>query len=103
MAKNNKKNKTGILSLVLTILMLVAVIFAIYMLQNKDKNNEKTLSYTDLQKQLENENIEKIEMTTGSTSVKVTLKQEIDENKEIVKDGVKYDKEIINPASTSLA
>ena len=93
MAKNNKKNKTGILSLVLTILMLVAVIFAIYMLQNKDKNNEKTLSYTDLQKQLENENIEKIEMTTGSTSVKVTLKQEIDENKEIVKDGVKYDKD----------
>ena len=93
MAKNNKKNKTGILSLVLTILMLAAVIFAIYMLQNKDKNNEKTLSYTDLQKQLENENIEKIEMTTGSTSVKVTLKQEIDENKEIVKDGVKYDKD----------
>ena len=93
MAKNNKKNKTGMLSLVLTILMLAAVIFAIYMLQNKDKNNEKTLSYTDLQKQLENENIEKIEMTTGSTSVKVTLKQEIDENKEIVKDGVKYDKD----------
>ncbi|MCI9064074.1 MAG: ATP-dependent zinc metalloprotease FtsH [Clostridia bacterium] len=61
------------------------------MIQNKNKDDEKTLAYTDLIKQISAKNIAKIEMTTGSTNIKVTLEKEIKDGK-VVEDGLKYDK-----------
>ena len=51
---------------------------------NKNKDKENTLAYTDLIKQVEAGNIEKIEMTVGSTSLKVKIKNEDEEKKAIV-------------------
>ena len=42
-----------------------------------DKEDEKTVAYTDLIKELSYGNIEKIEMTTGSTTIKVKMKNRI--------------------------
>ena len=88
MAKNNnKKNKNGIWGLIISILIIIVVILSVYMLQIKNKEDETTLAYTDLIKQISAENIAKIEMTTGSTTIKVTLVQEIKDG-EVVKDGL---------------
>ena len=83
--KGNKKNNSkwyiaGIIILILAIIALIAIYF--YMNKNKDKEN--TLAYTDLIKQVEAGNIEKIEMTVGSTSLKVKIKNEDEEKKAIV-------------------
>ena len=93
MANNNsKKNKSGIWSLIISVLILIIAILLIYLIQNKNKEDETTISYTDLIKQISAENIVKIEMTTGITNVKVTLLQEIKDG-EIVEDGIKYEKD----------
>ena len=83
--KGNKKNNSkwyiaGIIILILAIIASIATYF--YMNKNKDKEN--TLAYTDLIKQVEAGNIEKIEMTVGSTSLKVKIKNEDEEKKAIV-------------------
>ena len=49
-------------------------------MQNSQKEDENTLSYTDLIKEISYGNIEKIEMTVGSTTVKVTKKGESEED-----------------------
>ena len=84
-----KKKGFGILAL---IIVLIVVFLAIILLSSKTNKNQddKILPYTDLIKQIASQNIAKVEMTTGSTTVKVTLKKEIDEKGEIVKDGVEY-------------
>ena len=79
-----------IFTLILTI-FIVACIVIITILNKNEPKDEKTLAYTDLIKQVADGNVKKVEMTTGSTSIKVTLKKEIDENGEIVKDGVYID------------
>ncbi len=83
--KGNKKNNSkwyiaGIILLILAIIVSIAIYF--YMDKNKDKEN--TLAYTELIKQVEAGNIEKIEMTVGSTSLKVKIKNEDGEKKAIV-------------------
>ncbi len=83
--KGNKKNNSqwyiaGIIILILAIIASIGTYF--YMNKNKDKEN--TLAYTDLIKQVEAGNIEKIEMTVGSTSLKVKIKNEDEEKKAIV-------------------
>ena len=83
--KGNKKSNSkwyiaGIIILILAIIASIGTYF--YMNKNKDKEN--TLAYTDLIKQVEAGNIEKIEMTVGSTSLKVKIKNEDEEKKAIV-------------------
>ena len=83
--KGNKKSNSkwyiaGIIILILAIIASIGTYF--YMNKNKDKEN--TLAYTDLIKQVEAGNIEKIEMTVGSTSIKVKIKNEDEEKKAIV-------------------
>ena len=89
--KNNGKNKgLEIFTLILTIVIVACIVIITILNKNKPKD-EKTLAYTDLIKQVSEGNVKKVEMTTGSTSIKVTLKKEIDENGEIIKDGVYID------------
>ncbi|MCI8760223.1 MAG: ATP-dependent zinc metalloprotease FtsH [Clostridia bacterium] len=54
------------------------------MMKDKKKEEENTLAYTDLIKELSYGNIEKIEMTVGSTSIKVKQKNVEEEKKAIV-------------------
>lgn len=84
---NNKKNKFGIMSLIIS-LLIVVILVLILVMQNMNKK-DNVLPYTDLIKQVENENVKQIEMITGSSSISIILKSEIDENGEIVEDGKK--------------
>ena len=90
MKKNNNKNKgLGIFVLVLTVVVAcLAVVLFLGKTNNKTEN--KTLAYTDLIKQIAEKNVNKVEMVTGTTSIKVTLKKEIDEKGNIVQGGVEY-------------
>ena len=90
MKKNNNKNKgLGIFALVLTIIVVCLAVVLLSSKTNKKAEN-KTLAYTDLIKQIAEKNVNKIEMVTGTTSIKVTLKKEIDEKGNIVQGGVEY-------------
>ena len=69
--------------------MLVAIVacsilIAIQLIESSN-NKDNVLAYTDLIKQISNQNVEKVEMTTGSTTVKVTLKNKITDSEEKVK------------------
>ena len=83
--KNEKKNKKLMISAV--ILFAIIIILsgaAIYFYTNNKNQDDKILAYTDLIKEMSYGNIEKIEMTVGSTSVKVKVKNIEEEKKSIV-------------------
>ena len=82
---NKNKSKQYWLTALVVILVIVAVaLVGLYFNKNKTKEDEKTLAYTDLIKEMSAGNIEKIEMKTGSTTVKVKLKDEEEEKTTIV-------------------
>lgn len=87
MSKKNQgksNNKKIMWSLLVLVLLVVLSIVAIFVVKNKGNEDDKTLAYTDLIKEMSYGNIEKIEMTVGSTSVKVKVKNEEEEKKSIV-------------------
>ena len=75
--KDNKKEKKLLIGLIilLVILIIATIGTAIYLKQN-DNKEEKELAYTELIKEISYGNIEKVEMTVGSTTVKVKIKNE---------------------------
>lgn len=82
-SKNNQgkdKNKKILLwtLIILLVIFLIAVIIFAVIKDNKDRDNigEDEISYTELIKQINEGNVEKIQMTVGSTTVKVNLKDE---------------------------
>lgn len=78
---DQKKSKNILLGVLIGLLILALVCgIAYYLIQNNKKEDENTLSYTDLIKEISYGNIEKIEMTVGSTTVKVTKKGESEED-----------------------
>ena len=82
---NKNKSKQYWLTTLVVILVIVAVaLVGLYFNKNKTKEDEKTLAYTDLIKEMSAGNIEKIEMKTGSTTVKVKVKNEEEEKTSIV-------------------
>ena len=85
---DNKKNKKGnglILIYIITALVLVVLLgISIYYLKKESEKDDKTLAYTDLIKEMSYGNIEKIEMTVGSTSLKIKMKDNEEEKKAIV-------------------
>ena len=82
---NNKQNnkKQYILLVVLVGLMVALAIAIFFIIINNDKADEKELSYTELIDAINQENVEKIEMTVGSTTVKVKLK-DVEEEKNCI-------------------
>ena len=82
--KNNKKDK--IYYTIFAIVVLVAGIIITFALLNNNKNNEndKEISYTELITKIDENAVEKIEMTVGSTSIKVKLKNDDEEKNAIV-------------------
>ena len=77
--KNDKKKKQKQMYVMITIGVIIALGVAVFILmQVNQKNNdeEKNMAYTDLITQINEETVESLEMTVGSTSVKVKLKNE---------------------------
>ena len=77
--KDKSKKKSEVLLNTLITIFTIAIIVLIGFLAyqyNKDKNSdENKLAYTDLVKEIQAGNVEKIEMTTGSMSLKVKIKR----------------------------
>ena len=87
MENNNnkpKKEKLILLLSILAVLILILVGMMIFYITKNQNSDDKTLAYTDLIKEMSYGNIEKIEMTVGSTSVKVKIKNNDTEKKAIV-------------------
>ncbi len=84
--KNNKNNKKTLMisTCILIVIIILLSGIAIYFLTNNKNKDDKTLAYTDLIKEISYGNIEKIEMTVGSTSIKVKVKDVEEEKHSIV-------------------
>ena len=75
--EKRKKHLLGALIVILTAILATIVIYSFVKQDNDEgKLKENEIGYTDLIKQIDDGNIEKVKMTVGSTSVKVTLKGE---------------------------
>lgn len=78
--EKNEKRKRLLLGTLIIILIAILATIVIYSFVKQDKDEgklkENEIGYTDLIKQIDDGNIEKVKMTVGSTSVKVTLKGE---------------------------
>ena len=84
--KNKDKKKSNVVYYIAVGILLIAIaILAIYIISvNGNKNEENRISYTDIIKSIEEGTVEKIEMTVGSTSIKVKLKDEEKEKGAII-------------------
>ena len=84
--KNNeqKKQKQYILVGILVALVIILAFLTYFLLTNEDKKDENELAYTELIQEINAGNVEKIEMTVGSTTLKVKLKDVEEEKSTIV-------------------
>ncbi len=81
--RNEKRNKI-LLSVVAVILIAILAIVSYFLFFNKtSESEEKELAYTDLIKKVSDGEIEKIEMTVGSNSLKVKPKN-VEEEKTVI-------------------
>ena len=78
--KENKKSSKTYYIIACIVLLIAVIITSIFLINSKKENEDKIISYTDLIKQIDEGKIEKVEMTVGSTSIKVKLK-DIEEEK----------------------
>ena len=91
MKKDNEKKPKKLLKVLLNLILIIVLLILIAMTAwyiyktetSKDKE-KNTLSYTQLINEIVNKNVEKIEMTVGSTTLKVKLKNEEEEKKAII-------------------
>ena len=83
--KDNKKQDKKIYAIITIIIAIaVAAIIAVAMYFNTNDQKDKELPYTDLIKEISYGNIEKVEMTVGSTKLKVKIKNQDEEKTAIV-------------------
>src|SRR5574344_2660990 len=83
--QDKPKNNNKIYIFITAIMAIAIVVCAVFLLIPKgDKKDETQLAYTELIKLISEKKIEKIEMTVGSTSLKVKLKEEEKEKNSIV-------------------
>ena len=78
--KDKDKNKKVFLWIIIVALSLVILGTVVYTVIKEKKDEdvipEDQISYTDLIKQINDGNVEKIKMTVGSTTIKVNLKEQ---------------------------
>ena len=85
MKNNENKKHDKIYYTIFTVILLISAIVITFALANKnEKEDSKELSYTELINKIDENAVEKIEMTVGSTSIKVKLKNQEEEKKAIV-------------------
>ena len=86
--KNQKKPNDSkwkkVLYAIIPILLALAIILTLIIIQNNQENDELEVSYTQLIEDIENGKLESIEMTVGSTSLKLKYKDEEEEKHAIV-------------------
>ncbi len=82
--KNNKNKKYLIVILILLVLAIIGSISYIIYSNNQKKEQENVMPYSDLIKNIYSGNVEKIEMTVGSTAIKVKIKNDDKEKSSIV-------------------
>lgn len=81
--KNNKKNSEILYYLLITVLTIILIGGCVFVyFYSENKNEEKQLSYTQLIKDIEEEKIEKVEMTYGSSTAKIKYK-DVEEEKTV--------------------
>ena len=91
MKKDNEKNPNKILKIILNVILILILlvligltVLYIYINQKTKNSDENTLAYTELINEIVNKNVEKIEMTVGSTTLKVKLKDQEEEKTAII-------------------
>ena len=91
MEENNNKDKEKLNKILLGVLAVITIVvlgvisyFLFFNKNDEEKVDDKKLAYTDLIKQIADNEIEKIEMTVGSTSVKVKQRNVEEEKSTIV-------------------
>ena len=83
--ENNKKNnKYMIAGIIVSIVVVIFAGITAYLMLSKNKTSDNKIPYTELIKQITDGEIEKIEMTVGSTSLKVKVKGIEEEKTSIV-------------------
>ena len=82
--KSNKKNNVYLLVILAGILLLALLVFALYKVNQASEDEDKNITYTDLIKEINDQNVESIEMTAGSATAKVKLKNEDDSRKVMI-------------------
>ena len=80
--KNNKKQKYY-LTIGIVVIILIGLALGLLFMNQNNKTEEKELAYTNLIKEINEGNIERIQMTVGSTTVKVKVKDK-EEEKEVI-------------------
>ena len=95
--KDKNKNSKILAAIMIGIIFIVALIGALYF--EKVQKEEKELAYTELIKDVNNGDIEKIEMTTGSTTIKVTYKNMEDGTEGTEENEKDRQKEVIVPST----
>ncbi len=81
--KKNDEKLVYLLPTLIAIILIAAMLFSYFFIENKNKDME--VAYTDLIKQIDSGEIKEIEMTSGSTTAKVTYKgKEEDKDKKAV-------------------
>lgn len=87
MADKNKPNDSKwkkILLTILPIILAILIVFTLLIIQNKQENDELEVAYTQLIQDIDEGKIESIEMTVGSTSVKLKYKDQEEKKHAIV-------------------
>ena len=75
----------NIVSTIIIVALASLTVFLVYKDQEKKNSEEYKIAYTDLVKEIEEEKVEKIELTVGSTNLKVKLKDVEKENSDSTK------------------
>ena len=79
-----KEKKLQYTAIAIAIILVIAVACVALLNITEKQKEDKEIAYTDLIKEIDEGTIEKVEMTVGSTSVKVKLKNQEEEKKAIV-------------------
>lgn len=83
--KEKEKNRKKIYYTIFGILLIIVALVTFYLINNnKSDSLDKQIAYTDLIKQIDSKSVEKIEMSVGSTSIKVKLKDVKEEKTAII-------------------
>ena len=86
--QNNNKKKKKINAIIILLILIILVLGTIFLLLRTKTNNEKQeeneITYTELIKKMDDGEVEKIEMTVGSSTIKVKLKDIEEEKSSIV-------------------
>ena len=82
--KKNNKKKNLYFVITAIVLIIIAAALTIYVVATNKKGDNTEIAYTELIREIGDGNVEKVEMTTGSTTVKVKLKDVEEEKTSIV-------------------